>query len=95
MNLDVHYRLDARSQPQNTGIFDVMPEEKRLQNHFDYELDLYRNIDKLKYTDKHVTDAQAKEKKKEMVEKRKDIRVRIYKEHGYKFLPRESFSYKY
>eukprot|EP01016_Furgasonia_blochmanni_P040774 TRINITY_DN5226_c0_g1_i15.p2 TRINITY_DN5226_c0_g1~~TRINITY_DN5226_c0_g1_i15.p2 ORF type:complete len:147 (-),score=32.55 TRINITY_DN5226_c0_g1_i15:228-668(-) len=49
-------------QPQNRGIYAAQTIEKRTQDLLEYKFDLYRNVDKLMYTDKRISNKEKNQK---------------------------------
>jgi hypothetical protein len=59
-----------------------MPFEARLKNSLDYKHDLYRNVEKLKYTDKYLTKHELYRHLRQNLLKEKDMRNKLQKELG-------------
>ena len=63
-------------------IYQQMPFEARLKNHLDYKYDLYRNVEKIKYTDKYISHYEKYKHLRQRLLKEKDIRNKLQKELG-------------
>lgn len=63
-------------------IYQQLPFEARLKNHLDYKYDLYRNVEKIKYTDKYISRHEMFRHLRQNLLKEKDIRNKLQKELG-------------
>ena len=64
-----------------------MPFEIKIRNMLDYKYDLYRNVDKLKYTDKYLSKKEALMLFKERKQKEEVLKKEVYKKYGLEYRP--------
>ena len=58
------------------------PLENRIQNELDYKYDLYRNVDKIKYTDKYTSNMEIFKIHRKLEKEREDERRQLFKERN-------------
>lgn len=74
--------LNPKNQPQNQGILGQLPIDVKLKNELDLKFDAYRNIEKIKYKDKFLSEKQVRKKFEELEKKRQVVREELYKKYG-------------
>ena len=75
-----------QNQPQNRGVYEQIPFEVKIQNMLDYKYDIYRNVDKLKYTDKYMTKKEALMEQRNREIKQEALKKDLYKKYGLEYV---------
>jgi len=75
-----------QNQPQNLGVYEQIPFEMKIQNMLDYKYDIYRNVDKLKYTDKYMTKKEALMEQRKREAKQEELKKDLYKKYGLEYV---------
>ena len=75
-----------QNQPQNRGVYEQIPFEMKIQNMLDYKYDIYRNVDKLKYTDKYMTKKEALMEQRNREIKQEALKKDLYKKYGLEYV---------
>jgi hypothetical protein len=70
----------------NRGVYEQIPFEVKIQNMLDYKYDIYRNVDKLKYSDKYMTKKEALMEEVKRTAQKEELKKDLYQKYGLKYV---------
>lgn len=67
-------------------MYEQIPFEVKMQNLLDYKYDIYRNVDKLKYTDKYMNKKEALMEQRKRDAMQEGLKKDLYRKYGMEYI---------
>ncbi len=67
-------------------MYEQIPFEVKMQNLLDYKYDIYRNVDKLKYSDKYMNKKEALMEQRKRDAMQEGLKKDLYRKYGMEYI---------
>jgi len=67
-------------------VYEQIPFEVKMQNLLDYKYDIYRNVDKLKYSDKYMNKKEALMEQRKRDAMQEGLKKDLYRKYGMEYI---------